>query len=235
MRRLLLVLLALFPLAAAANDFKPDDMVVTSLATEGWVTTKTARVMVSVNAAVTASSAGTTRDAMLKAVQQLGPKGEWRITSFNRSQDATGMEQWYANFEARLPEVDLGGINEKAKGASKPGMQLSVAQVDFTPTLDETEAVRADLRKKIMEQAAKELAAINGTLNGRTYRIAAINFGGMHAPMPMMAPRAMMMKAMADGAVAESAGEAPVETAQKIQMTATVTYAALAPAGEGGK
>lgn len=240
LRALLLLLALLIPtFANAGEEPKPDDVIGVNLTTEGWVQAKAARIMVNVNAAVVGDKASGTRDAMLKAVSDLAPKTEWRLTSFNRSQDPTGLEQWSAVFEARLSEADLGGIHQKAKAASKAGMQLSVAGIDFTPTLAEFEAVRAELRKNLMAQASKELEAINAAYPDRKFRISQINFGimpGMMQPQVMMMKRGLAQGMMADAApamegVVSSSGS--VETSQKIEMNANVTYAALAPVAAG--
>lgn len=236
LRALLLLLALLIPtFASAGEEPKPDDVIGVNLTTEGWVQAKAARIMINVNAAVVGDKASGTRDAMLKAVSDLAPKTEWRLTSFSRGQDPTGLETWSAVFEARLPEADLGGIHQKAKAASKAGMQLSVAGIDFTPSLAEFEAVRAELRKNLMAQANKELEAINAAYPDRKFRISQINFGvmpGMMQPQVMMMKRGMVQNMMAEAApamdgVVSSSGS--VETSQKIEMNASVSYAALAP------
>lgn len=232
---LLLAALLLPSFALAGEDPKPDDVIAVNLSSEGWVQAKAARVTVSVNAAVVGEKASSTRDAMIKAVSDLAAKTEWRLTSFNRSQDQTGIEQWYAVFEARLPESELGGIQQKAKAASKTGMQLAVQNVDFSPTLAEFEAVRAQIRKDLMAQATKELESVNAAYPDRKFRISQISFGG--AGGGIMQPQVMMMKrsmaAMADAAAPQMEGVTNsmggVETSQKIEMTANVTFAALAP------
>jgi hypothetical protein len=238
MFRLLLAALLLLPLATPAladNDYKPDDVIAVQLSTEGWVTTKTARVVIQVNASVSGDAAGTTRDAMIKSVNALA-QADWRLISFNRNPSEAGLENWFAQFEARLPEKDLSGMNEKTKKASKPGMQLTVSEVDFTPTLAENEAVRSSLRKAIMDMATAELKSIQASFPDRNYRIANIAFGGGgggYNPMvaQAMAPRAMMMKGAqvmseAEDSMTNSAG---VQTAQRIQETAYVSFAAVAP------
>jgi hypothetical protein len=236
LRVLLLSALLLIPFAAHAdNDVKPDDIINVSLSTEGWVTTKTARVTVSVNAAVSADQAGTMRDTMMKSVGALSPKSEWRLTSFNRGQDETGLERWYASYEARLEENELGGLNAKAKAASKAGMQITIGNIDFTPTLNETEAVRGELRKQLLAMAAKELEAVNASLPGRSFRIAAISFDGARGIMParqmMVMSRAANKAEMATMAPAMdmAAGSGGMETAQKLELSAQVTFAAVAP------
>ncbi len=243
LRAALFLFSILLPTALWAGDLpKPDDVVSVNLMTEGWVQAKAARIMVSVNAAVVGDKASGTRDAMIKAVSDLAPKTEWRLTSFNRGQDQTGIEQWSATFEARLPEAELGGIHQKAKAASKAGMQLAVQDIDFTPTLAEFEAVRAELRKTLLSQASKELDSVNAAYPDRNFRISQITFGGAR---PVMQPQVMMMKR--GMAMASEASPSPMmmeggmtsngsmETSQKIDLNAMVTFAAIAPVASAGK
>ncbi len=233
MKRLLLALFAVLAFAtpALAQEmdhpmFKPDDKVVFDLSAEDWVTAKTAHVTATVEAAVTAATAGNMRADMTKAVNDLA-KGDWRLTSFDRDEDQTGMEHWSATFEARLPETELGGINEAAKKLSKAGMQLSVSDVDFSPTLDEMEAARAALRMQIYKSAGEQLAALNTALPGRNYRIALVNFtGDESAPMPHVM-RGRPMNVMMAGATAAPAPAAPQqEPSQKVTLSARVVLAA---------
>jgi hypothetical protein len=212
---------------------KPDDYVVFDLSGEGWVTTKTARVTVTVEAAVSGTNAGTMRSDMMKAVNEVA-KSDWRLVSFSRSQDQTGLERWSAAFEARLPENTLNGLGDNAKKQSKAGMQLSVGEIDFTPTSDEMEAARASVRAQLYKSANDQLAALNTTLVGRNYRIAAINFTGYDGAMPPM-PQVLrgpapLMKAMAMSASnAETAAPASMERAEKVTLSARVTLAAFPP------
>lgn len=237
MARLFIILLSvlLLPAAAFAQTLpKPDDTLSLSLSVEDWVTTKTARTVVQVNASVTAENAGSTREAMLKAVQQMSADTSWRLINFNRSQTETGMENWYAQFEARMPEASLSGLNEKAIKLSKPGMQLSVNQIDFTPTLDETEAVRANMRRVLMDKIAAELKTANAAFPGRDFRLSDVAFGGVQAYPAAMRQRMMTMKAqgaeVAAAPMAMDSSSSGMETAQKLMQTATVTFAAVAPA-----
>ncbi|HVY12705.1 MAG TPA: hypothetical protein VHB73_03980, partial [Alphaproteobacteria bacterium] len=129
-----------------------------------------------------------------------------------------------------LPEKALGGLNEKAVKLSRPGMHLTVAEVDFTPTLAEQEAVRESLRKQLMEKVAAELKSVNAAFPGRDFRVSEVSFGGIR---PMMAAKAQMFReALAQNAAVADAAMAPggeVQTAQKLTLSASVTFAALAP------
>ncbi len=223
--------------AQEAREAKPDDRVIFDLSAEDWVTTKTAHVAVEVEAAVNSANAPTARADMLKAVNDVA-KGDWRLTSFTRTQDQTGLDRWSATFEARLPETSLGDLTDQVKKQSKPGMQLTIGNIDFSPTLDEMESARNLLRAQIYKQAGDQLMALNSSLPGRNYRISIINFTGGEdepAPMPQVyhGPIRAMASAMAAAtAIPESSNSngivaPPVERAQKIMMKARIVLAAM--------
>jgi hypothetical protein len=213
-----------------AAGYKPDDRVMFDVSAEDWVTTKTAHVSVSVDAAVSASTEGTMRADMMKAVNDVA-KGEWRLTAFNRNQDQTGLDHWNALFEARLPETALGGLTDAAKKLSKPGMQLMIANVDFSPTLEENEAVRSGLRVQIYKIANDQLTALNSAMPGRAYRIALVNFTGDEddmAPMPRVMKGRAAMSMMATAAPMAEASPPPalsMERSQKVSLSARVVFA----------
>jgi hypothetical protein len=218
-----------FAVPALAEDGpKPDDSVAFDIKGEDWVTTKTAHVVLDVEASVSAATAGTMRADMIKSVNDAA-KGDWRLVSFSRNQDQTGMERWSVDFEARLPENELGGLSDAAKKASKAGMQISVAAMDFSPTLDETETTKAALRTRLFKQAADQLATLNSTLPGRTYRISQITFDTEAEPV---SPPTLMHRAMVPGVMAMTAqapAQDPIERSEKIILTAHVTFSALPP------
>ena len=229
MRLICLALLfaLLMPLRAHAEEMtmmpKPDDRVVFDISAEDWVTTKTARVTAHVEAAVSGGNAGSMRADMMKAVDDLA-KADWRLVSFNRGQDQTGLERWSASFEARLTENDLGGLADKAKRLSKAGMQLGVASIDFSPTLDETEAARAAVRAHIYKSANDQLAALNAAMPGRGYRISSINFTGDSGAN--YAARNGFAVSMAAADSSAQAAPAPMERSEKVTLTARITLAA---------
>jgi len=228
---ILSTLLIVSPHIACAEEYKPDDRVVLDVAAEDWVTTKTARVIMNVETAVT-GNASSSRENMTKALESL-IKTDWRLISFDRTQDRTGLERWSAMFEARIPENQLAGIHDSVKKVSKPGMQITVGGIDFSPTLDEIQAAQSQLRVKIYKQVNDQLAALNAALPGRSYRIALVDFTGRGDMMPMRAPRAMRMnkEMMAEDAAsgAEPAMEQSMERSQKLMLTANVVFAVTPP------
>jgi hypothetical protein len=202
------------------------DQVVLDLTAEDWVGTETARVTVSADAAASGADAGTQRSDLLTAINGLTPGTQWRIVSFDRSTDQAGLERWRALAEVRLPETALGGLSDKARQASRPGLQLRIGSIEFTPTLAETEAVRARLRSEIYGKAASELEALERSFPGRKFRIGNIDFADQ-PPMPYARKTREDMQPMAMAAA--PAQDGPVNVSEKLVVRARVVLSAVAP------
>lgn len=234
MRSLILFLSCIIlslPAAAQSPAWPPhDDTIITQLSAEDYVTASTGKVLLSVNAALKDADAAGTRKEILAGAQKIA-KTNWRITSFNKSTDQAGLERWSAVLEARLPEAQLTGMNSAAKSASRAGLQFTLDSTELSPTLEELEAGRAKLRETLLAKAKEELARINKDAAGRAYRIGAIEYGAIGAA-PMFAMKNVMlarvseMNGQAASMTAESGGSLAAD--QKIEMTATVTFATAA-------
>jgi uncharacterized protein YggE len=222
----LIPLIAFLMSAAAVPAFaqdRPADAVVMTLAADGWVKTKTARVTAVADVAIAAEKRASVRERMLDALKKLAPDAEWRISRFDRTQDAAGLERWRAVAEARLPEAALGGLDERARDLSQPGMQVRVQAVQFVPTLAEREAAVGSLRLSIYDQAKAEAARLAKLWPERGYRVARVDFienGGPPRPMPYMAKQ----EARA-GAADAGDGDSGLAVAQNIAVRAQVTFA----------
>jgi len=202
------------------------DQVVLDLMAEDWVGTETARVTVSADAAATGGDAGAQRADLLKAIDGLAPNAEWRVVGFDRSTDQAGLERWRAVAEARLAEAALGGLADKARQASRPGLQLRVNAIEFTPTLAETERVRARLRGEIYGKAASELKSLELSFPGRKFRMGNIDFTDQ-TPMPYARKTREEMPAMS--MATPSAEQGPVNVSEKLVIRARVVLSAVAP------
>ena len=103
-------------------------------------------------------------------------------------------------------------------------MQIYVANIDFTPTLAEFQATKANLRSQILKSINDQLVALNGAMAGRTYRVALVNFTNSDEQAQMVMQKAAMpMMAMAS--VGSDASSQPMERNEKIVLTAHVVFA----------
>ena len=215
-------------LSAASADNRPSrhpDQIILELAAEDWVDTKTARLMVAVDAAESAGNAGGVRDQVLAVLGGLAKGADWHITRFDRGRDNAGLETSRVAAEARVGEDALGGIYDKARSASRPGLQVRITGIDFSPTLAENEAVLAGLRAEIYRQVGAELER-KAAHPGRSFRLRTIDVvragpypGDVRVAMEAAAPRAQMLKG-----AAVAGGNFGVS--RRMTLTATVVLAA---------
>jgi hypothetical protein len=230
MKRLIAVVALIFASLAgvARADDRPTDAprdaMVMTLAAEGWVETKTARVVAVADVAIAAENRATVRERMTGVLKKLAPDAEWRISRFDRSRDSAGLERWSTTAEARLPETALGGLDERARGLSQPGMQVRVQAVQFVPTLAERETALNGLRENIYEQAKAEADRLSELWPDRGYRVARVDFMADNPPvrpLPYAAAAAPSRAASSDAAD----GDAWLAVAQKLTLRAQVTIA----------
>lgn len=210
---------ALAPLsgpALADDDFR--DSIVLELTNEGWVETETAEVVVSINATMRQEQSASVRSDIMKALEKLAPKADWRITTFNRSADRSGLDSWYVQAQARIADTALDGIRQAAEKTSQPGLQISISAINFTPTLAEAEATRAKLRAGIYKDAKAELERVNQAFPDSPYHIGVINFTAQPIG-PMMAQDTV---AYARAPMAMEKAQANIGVQDRIQLQATV-------------
>lgn len=184
----------------------PGDVVL-NLSVEDWVNTKTAKVRIVVQAVMDGAKSGKVRGEALAALDRVA-KADWQVTGFYQSQDASGLERWQINVEARIDEPKLGGLRDRVRAASRKGMKLTVQGIDFIPTLAEREQTQAGLRLWIYKKVAEEIAVLKTVFPDRTYRAGSIDFVGSSSARPM--PRRMYKSArMESRAMAADAAPAP--------------------------
>lgn len=208
-----------------ADGEQPTDQIVLRLESEGWVETKTARVVAVVQTVISGDNAQSEASGVPAILEDVAEKGDWRVVHFDRRRDASGLERWRITAEARLPEAALAGLYDRAKAISKPGRQVEIAQIDFTPTLAEREETAAKLRADIYRRARAEAESAAAIWPDRGFRVQRVDFdndGGQPRPMPVM-------RSMAASAPAEKAdfggGESNAVT-ERMVVGATVVLAA---------
>lgn len=154
---------------------------------EQWVNTKTARVVVAVNAGVSENKLTSAYTEITQKLQKLMGNTQWHVIGFDRSTDQSGLEQLYVTAETRLPESELATLKARLKAASKSGEAYTVASIDYVPTLAEREAAQSELRTQIYNQIKTEVAQLNAAYPAQKYSVHSIEFmESAGAPAPMM-------------------------------------------------
>jgi hypothetical protein len=217
------------PILEITRSGAADDEVTLMLSEEAWVETTTATVRLAADLAVESGSFGAARAKLEADLAGFVEGAVWRIVDFRQRGEDSGFERWRVVAEARVAEVELADLPEKAKAASGPGRALSVAEVDYTPTLAEREATMAALRSALYARIAAETVALNAAFPERAFRVRLIHMqpeGGFEMrPQHLMRSDAMT----ANAAAPKSAGLAGAE---KAILTASVVLAATVEQGE---
>lgn len=214
------VLLATPALAQDRTEPRRPDQVVLELLAEAWSETETATVHAGIEAAFTGKQTASVREQVLAALAKVAPEAKWHLTAFDQVKDAAGLERWRITAETRLGESQLGGIRDRADGASRPGLKVAINHIDFTPTLAERESTLSGLRQQIYRDVKAELERLKTVYPDRKFRLRSIDF--VH-DRPVY--RAEFARQAAAPGVASAPASAPMNVAQKLVVRATVVLA----------
>jgi len=216
---LVLIISGLVVSSATAEERRPKpDRVVLTLSAEDWVDTSDALVSVSIAAAFAGDRTTSLRADMLKVLGELATDVDWRITRFVQGAGKAGLENWRIRAEARIAESGLGGLRDRARRLSKPGLQLVVVGTDFSPTRAEREKVAGHLRERIYTMVAEEAERLSRAFTGKTFRLHLIDFSGQIVQHE--AKRVRQMRAAAPAQLASDGGGA-MSVSRKLIVTAT--------------
>ena len=223
---LMTVVLAVAPAnpARAHSAAAPMDNQISSVTSvETWLTTETARVTISAELGVGPEGLRPARTDTARALKQLDGQADWRYSGLTRQGAQAGLERWRLTAEARLASEKLADLHTTLKSASRPGMSLTVARIDHSPSRAERRGARAKLRQQIYKLALEERERVNAVFTERRYRIGAIDFLDLDGSRPQ--PRLMRSAAQGVRAIAAKS-EPPVARLEK--LAAQITLLAIA-------
>jgi hypothetical protein len=226
---LVAVMMMLSPLAFSQEpppSFPPQlvlDKISFQASAKQWVTTQTALLGVEVNVALNNSDLVKTRIDIMSSLNKI-TQGDWHLVQFDRSQDSSGLEKLYVQAQARVAQSSLVDIYQKAKAISKPGAQYTINGVEFKPSLEEIQAVRATIRKQLYQLVSDELGRINKVYPNQNYTANNIVISEGDNPQPPIAYQAKTMNTMVLGAAAAPA-PAPLSVSNELVLTAYVEAA----------
>lgn len=162
----------------------PLDKVVFQISAKQWVTTQTVLLKINVNATLSNADLVKARADIMDKLTKIAA-GEWHLTQFDRSQDSSGLEKLFVEAQARVPQASLTDIYQNAKNVSKPGTTYTINGVEFKPSLQEIQKVRAELRGQLYEQVNAELNILNKIYTGQQYTVNRIYIlDGDNMPQP---------------------------------------------------
>lgn len=173
----MLGLMVLTPFVWADNE-TPDlvlDKIFFQVSAKKWVTTQTALLNVSINATLSNADLVKARADIMDSLNKIA-KGEWHLVQFDRSQDSSGLEKLYVQAQARVDQSALTNIYQNAKSVSKPGAKYEISGVEFKPSLEETQVVRAKIREQLYQQVNDEIDRMNKAYPKQNYSVSNLVF-----------------------------------------------------------
>lgn len=209
---------------ASADDVIPQlvlDKVLFQVSAKQWVTTQTALLNVNINVTLSNADLVKARADIMVSLNKIA-KGEWHLIAFDRSQDSSGLEKLYVQAQARVDQSALTAIYQNAKSVSMPGAKYEISGVEFKPSLDETQIVRAKVREKLYQQVNDEISRMNKAYPTQNYSLSTLVFYEGDS-MPQQ-PSAYQAKQM-NPAVTMAAEPAPLTVSNELVMTAFVEAA----------
>ncbi len=214
--------LALLALNAGAHGSTlTRNLVVYPIEVEQWVTTKTAKTSIEVNATLdNKQQDATIQQKIMQDLAKIAP-AEWHVTRLIRNQSSSGLSTVQATVEARLSDAMLVSLNAKVTKISKPGLKYRVKGIEFTPSFVEKQIAFDNLRSQVYQHAKTELSKLNQLYPKQTFMLHQVNFlanGLVSRPMPTAYSNKIAMLA-SDGAQMVST---PV--GNLMQMKATIAF-----------
>lgn len=161
--------------AEASKNKMPLDKIVFQISGKQWVSTQTALLSVDINATLSNVDLVKARNDIMDSLGKIA-KGDWHLTRFDRSQDSSGLEKLNAHAQARVSQEALTNVYQHAKAVSRPGSNYSIANIEFKPSLEEVQSVRARLREQLYQQVNSELARINKNFSAQNYSLSRLVF-----------------------------------------------------------
>lgn len=199
MRQAVVKMLALMAVSsyAFAVDVPPPpqlalDKILFQVSAKQWVTTQSALLGVNINVTLSNADLVKARSDLMERLNKIA-KGDWHLLQFDRSQDSSGLEKLYVQAQVRVNQSALTDIYQNAKSVSLPGAQYEIANVDFKPSLEETQVVYAKVREQLYQQVNDEIARMNKAYPTQNYSVSNLVFVSGENP-PVQPPRAYQAK-----------------------------------------
>lgn len=220
----LVALLMLSPFAfsqvALAQPPAVLDKIAFQTSAKQWVTTESALLSVNINVTLSNADLVKARSEIMNSLNKIA-QGEWHLLAFDRSQDNSGLEKLYVQAQVRVNQSSLTAIYQNAKSVSKPGAQYTVNAVDFKPSLEEIQTVRAKVRKQLYEQVNAEIERMNKVYPNQNYSVSYMVFVDGDNPQPPVPVQEKTMNAM----VMSASSPAPLTVSNELVLSALVEAA----------
>lgn len=194
------------------------NQVVFEVNAEQWIASKTAKVIVAVNATMNEEKSANLYQSINQKLAKVADNAAWHITQVERNQDKSGLEQATITAEARLTDTQIANLRSRLSSVSKAGENYAIAAIEYTPTLVEREFAETTLRNQLYQQIKNELTQLNSVYPNQKFFVHNIIFSeNRNSPMP-----GPVMFAAAMEKTATNSNSNGLTVSNKLQLTARV-------------
>jgi hypothetical protein len=195
---------------------------------EGWVSSETAQVMVSIQAATSKNNVSVLIETITGKLKSLVKQSvSWRLVDLSTQKNSAGLFAVSAQLSARLSSDQLAQLQSTIDSLNKAGEQYKIEGVDYQPTLQEIAAENSRLRVLMYKDLLEQQKLINAAFPSANYQLQLLSFDSAYAGTP--AP--VMMYAGANTARQITANNA-MPFSQHVILNASITFGSLNPACE---
>lgn len=218
-------LMSTSPIALACGCDSQDQNVVTlPLSAHNWVKSKTAKVVVQLNASVKDKQVLNLPDQLHQTLHKLADQN-WHVTHFDKDSDKSGLNKVVIDAQTRLDNQAILKLKQQLKDVSQAGMTYHLKEVSYKPSFKQLQANRAQLRQSIYQQAQQEAQTLQKTYSDKQPHIQSINFiPGLLKQGNHPNPRQLnMVRVMGDNQSHSSSSTSPAfPISQKLKQKAIV-------------
>jgi hypothetical protein len=208
------------------------DSIQLTLTDEFTVINDTVKVVATVQALVQPNETDAAlRGNIRETLRKLIDTDKWQISNLQRTADASGVERVSLTASTRVSESENSNLDNRAREASRPGLNISNVSVDTTTPRAKVEEAERSLRLALLEKArieADEMNAVMGFI-GQGYRVHQVSYSnngsGNDYSNGMRSKGVMAMAATATSYGSGFGDDDVLGNAQKLSMTAQIVLA----------
>ena len=203
-----------------ADDQSCQNQISMQLQEEGWVSSSTSQVTVSIQAATNKDNSSAVVAGITQKLKSVVKDPiTWRLVDLSTEKNSAGLFAISAKMSARLNNAQLTELQNAIESLNKAGEQYKVEGIDYQPTLAEIADENTRLRVLLYKDVLGQEQIINSAFSDKKYQLQTLSFDSPYTATP----RPMVMFA-GNGATRQASASASTPFSQQLILTANVTF-----------
>lgn len=208
-------------LVYADNSVSCQNQISMQLQEEGWVSSHSAEVTVSIQAASSKNNVSAQIEGITNRLSHLiTPSASWRLVNLSTQKNNAGLFTISAQMSTRLDNDQLSQLQANIDSLNKAGEQYKIDGVDYQPTLAEFALEHTRLRGLIYKDILEQQKNINDVFSNESYSLQSLTFD----PPYTNSPKPMLMFASV-GNTRQAAASENLPFSQEVMITANIVFA----------